>query len=1029
MANVQKVDLVNIDLNTGNIHRSFFSHAIGLKDNKGDAFGVRVFRDGEAVDLTDTSVQGVFMPPQGSPIAITSGNSVSGNEAYVVLPQACYDYEGQFTLAIKLVGGGVTGTMRIVDGIVSNTHASGTVAPTSAVPTYQEVLATYDDMVAATAAANGAIAATYSSSSTYKVGDYCIHDGGLYRCTTAITTAEVWTSGHWTAAKIAPDVSDLKSAFEWTATKDIDNTDTWEVGSYAAATGNDISSTTRIRSNTKRGLTSNILGIRIKSGYEALVYAWTSENTYVGCMKTTGKIDKTTSDYAWVKEFIFSEGYIYKFVLRNANDTSATMTTAEASNCLYIVRRIDNTLSNEQEAADAKRTGQIITSVGNSYSYGIKSMDGCKPVFFMPGEYYTTPTAGNASVKTLHNNWASAKIEVQPGDKLTFSLMSNSSNISVYAWLDSSSNVIERYGARTTANEKTAIAPSGAAYVVLNNRLSDIPYAYYALIGEKPIEHFADIDKSLCIDYPTINTGNFSGSNIWNDTSTSNNIAKTVILENLGNCVVRSTIKGLLLTIYTADEEGTAESGSSSLLDQQYNSLYIPNTYNFARIRIQPGYSGITDFSNYIGRLLVIEYPVGIANRLSLAERNIVALQQSGGNIFDLENVTLTEGKTYSVVVPEYNPKNIVAHVEAKYTGTAANEYLKPGIAMKPGWGVASPKMHIGGKDTYKVNDIRFYPLTIDTELTLTITIYVPTGLTLEIRRLQISFDNTITRAETPLRIDAHSGFRDVPSYSKRATEVIAQLGAFRSVQLPKRSSDGVWFCYHDDTFNISDTFLRNADGTVITESEYNNKRFSEIPFSYLDGLDWGVSTNEAFAGEKPQLISEFFQTCAKTGIHPMLSFHPASQSTAENFAEIKAMAKKYGVLDKLTIKTPASSNTVTELATAFSVFGYEIEGYTANVTNGGNVSTVIANFDALNIDKTKVICCIEQFAGSSTLNETAISNILSAGYEAGIAQGSHTRVDGTSGTELTATDYEYFTSLGVTTFTSATFASYGLNW
>lgn len=147
MASIQKVDLVNIDLNTGNIHRSFFSHAIGLKDNKGDAFGVRVFRDGEAVELTGASVQGVFMPPQGSPIAITSGNSVDGNEAYVVLPQACYDYDGQFTLAIKLVGDGVTGTMRIVDGVVSNTHASGTVAPTGTVPTYQEVLAVYDSMV------------------------------------------------------------------------------------------------------------------------------------------------------------------------------------------------------------------------------------------------------------------------------------------------------------------------------------------------------------------------------------------------------------------------------------------------------------------------------------------------------------------------------------------------------------------------------------------------------------------------------------------------------------------------------------------------------------------------------------------------------------------------------------------------------------------------------------------------------------------------------------------------------------------
>ena len=211
---IYKRDIASINLETGTIHRTFLNHSIGYKDQKADHFGIRVFRDGEPVDLTGVSVQGVFMPPQGDPIAITSGNIVSGNEAEVVLPQACYNYDGQFTLSIKLVDAtnAVTGTMRIVDGMVDNTHASGTVAPTSAVPTYQEILSTYDAMVAATAAANGAIAATYSSSSTYKVGDYCIHDGGLYRCTTAITTAEAWTSGHWTAAKIGPDVSDLKSA-------------------------------------------------------------------------------------------------------------------------------------------------------------------------------------------------------------------------------------------------------------------------------------------------------------------------------------------------------------------------------------------------------------------------------------------------------------------------------------------------------------------------------------------------------------------------------------------------------------------------------------------------------------------------------------------------------------------------------------------------------------------------------------------------------------------------------------------------
>lgn len=148
---VYKRDIVDINLETGNIHRSFLKHSIGYLDQKADHFGVRVFRDGEPVNLTGVSVQGVFMPPQGSPIAITSGNIVSENVAEVVLPQACYNYDGQFTLAIKLVDStnSVTGTVRIVDGMVDNTHASGTVAPTSAVPTYQEVLSTYEQAIAA----------------------------------------------------------------------------------------------------------------------------------------------------------------------------------------------------------------------------------------------------------------------------------------------------------------------------------------------------------------------------------------------------------------------------------------------------------------------------------------------------------------------------------------------------------------------------------------------------------------------------------------------------------------------------------------------------------------------------------------------------------------------------------------------------------------------------------------------------------------------------------------------------------------
>lgn len=63
---------------------------------------------------------------------------------------------------------------------------------------------------------NAMVADTYSASKTYAVGDYVYYNGTLYRCTTAISTTEAWTAGHWTAVKLADDCSALKTALTQT---------------------------------------------------------------------------------------------------------------------------------------------------------------------------------------------------------------------------------------------------------------------------------------------------------------------------------------------------------------------------------------------------------------------------------------------------------------------------------------------------------------------------------------------------------------------------------------------------------------------------------------------------------------------------------------------------------------------------------------------------------------------------------------------------------------------------------------------
>ena len=189
MDDIKRIDLVDIDLNSGNLHRSWVKHSIGKSDIKANAFGVRVYRDGEPVNLAGGSIQGHFLDSQGNRIAITDGSFQykSGNVAHITLPQACYNNEGQFTLAIKLINSslGITGTVRIVDGMVDNTNTGGEVAPTGSVPTYEQFLDVYEGMVAMIEEAetfmDGAVAPQYDGTKTYNVGEYVIHNGKLWR--------------------------------------------------------------------------------------------------------------------------------------------------------------------------------------------------------------------------------------------------------------------------------------------------------------------------------------------------------------------------------------------------------------------------------------------------------------------------------------------------------------------------------------------------------------------------------------------------------------------------------------------------------------------------------------------------------------------------------------------------------------------------------------------------------------------------------------------------------------------------------
>ena len=154
------------------------------------------------------------------------------------------------------------------------------------------------------AGAAGVVASAYSSSKTYKVGDYVLHNSNLYRCITAITTAEAFTAAHWTQIVLADDVSDLKT--DLVETKDalenpfdvvLGSTNLFdnnfdEVGYINVTTGEDAPSATLLRTSKYYEIddsTSTSLTIRVSQAVSPFnIILYDSEKTCIGYTGTGG---------------------------------------------------------------------------------------------------------------------------------------------------------------------------------------------------------------------------------------------------------------------------------------------------------------------------------------------------------------------------------------------------------------------------------------------------------------------------------------------------------------------------------------------------------------------------------------------------------------------------------------------------------------------------------------------------------------------------------------------------------------------
>lgn len=152
-------------------------------------------------------------------IRITSGDTVLGTANLMLIVEESPHQEGVIDGNSETVIPELTILVERVEAAASNVldmqvEADTLPAGSSATYSYNEETNTATFGIPqgeAGAGTAGVVASAYSASSTYAVGDYVIHDGNLYRCTTAITTAEAFTAAHWTQVVLGDDVSNLKS--------------------------------------------------------------------------------------------------------------------------------------------------------------------------------------------------------------------------------------------------------------------------------------------------------------------------------------------------------------------------------------------------------------------------------------------------------------------------------------------------------------------------------------------------------------------------------------------------------------------------------------------------------------------------------------------------------------------------------------------------------------------------------------------------------------------------------------------------
>lgn len=241
--------------------------------------------------------------------------------------------------------------------------------------------------------------------------------------------------------------------------------------------------------------------------------------------------------------------------------------------------------------------------------------------------------------------------------------------------------------------------------------------------------------------------------------------------------------------------------------------------------------------------------------------------------------------------------------------------------------------------------------------------------------------------------------------------DLAARMGYQACVTIPKRTTDGVWVCFHDETVG---TQLKDANGHTPADNHpeiTGNVSVEDLTYTELQTYTFDAD----YLGIKRTVVKleDFFRICSRTGMNPMLSVHPGR--TVSEYEEIKAMAIRNGVLDRLELKPLCGEQTCATLKT---VFGNNIKSVYFQIGNKTATEGLayIANYD---VDRTMVDVGVTiNLVSKPSFTASDAQPYIETGYTVVLYHPS-----------LTGEQFKYWMDNGVHQFTDNSNFSNGLNW